>query len=55
MKILVAIDFADDDKIVIDQGCRLAAAFSATITLLHVTEAVAGQGFIAYEPDPGNT
>jgi len=30
----------------------LGAAFSATIILLHVTEAEVGQGFIAYEPDP---
>lgn len=52
MKILVAIDFAENEKKVVDQGRRLAAAFSAMVTLLHVTEPEPEPGFIAYEPDP---
>lgn len=51
MKLLVAIDFSDAFEKVIQEAETLAAALSAHITLLHVTEPEPGVSFSAFEPD----
>jgi nucleotide-binding universal stress UspA family protein len=51
MKILVAVDFSAATEKVIQQGKRLANAFSAKLLLLHCVDVPPDPTFIAYEPD----